>query len=998
LVEDYAFGSKDIEDVQTSDSAPGWDEAWLFWCMTGIGYDETLDENLGFFSSVFTNAQRGWAKAGAVGSSAGLSARIYNQDVVSTPIAWISLLQNSKRYKAIVEKYDNNGYQEEAEALNAAEQTEGEDEDEQEEVWIDNLKDVLEERRFQEQCYLIENFKAISTYNQCTSYWAPPHKKKKADANNSADKKRMDPRGNFGFMCVNPDPHEVIHRLTTARDLSPYSSLLPHQIARLEPRLRFFKLAYPTRSHHETGNPIEKEIIFSSHDQPSTIDSMLSNAIGRHDGVGIKRFSWTNLGSSDADVNIKCTLELFFRNLEDLDSVYQDGRPNPRSRYGTFMDLIIFGPAREKINKDPYRHGSLEWDPDAYELKVALGWTPPRDNEMVGPALQNLIKYSGTYLRLGLLAHRFNFKEDGSGTLVIEFQGWAETRENSVKADILTMTAPMLKRLKWLEKKKQSAFEKHAESQRALEEQKAQREADEGTRRRTTLDKTADAVDYMADWIQYQRYDIAGQSGYEAKTADVKAMQTQEKLEKMEKDIEDFNQQIQVAKYERMVSRITKSNRIFYIDIDRAEIGNIKKRQLSRKQIALSRSGDKKAKIKIPQSTFKVENIQTQTSDFLKKKGMDLLVSSTKKGDEEETFLSEEKLIDFSQEKDKDKLRLNFFFLGDLMWHAMDMAVMSIEPKTQNIRYLMGSLTFIDSKTKKQYAVNMADIPISLNLFMVWFMHRVVKPKKDSYMLKDFIRDVVNDLVLNALSSQCFAEYPTRPRFNMLRVSSPGYGKGKDRVSKTATGRINSALRGIKRPGAINLSSARTKKMFFYNYLFIHSVLPASRRGDPKEDAKNGIYHFYVGADRGLMQGITFDKVDQPGVREARTTMEGVGAIAAQLRHQYNVKITCVGNTIFRPGMYVYVNPRVSGGRANAKRSLTFKLGLGGYVFITKVENIIEAGKFVTILYGINDGMIPAGTKGVKKSLPNALACTSDNIKSVRELWIGSDKGVEPKK
>jgi hypothetical protein len=52
--------------------------------------------------------------------------------------------------------------------------------EEGEEVWLDNIKDVLAERRFQEQCYLIEHFKDICAFNSCVSYWSPFKKGKKA--------------------------------------------------------------------------------------------------------------------------------------------------------------------------------------------------------------------------------------------------------------------------------------------------------------------------------------------------------------------------------------------------------------------------------------------------------------------------------------------------------------------------------------------------------------------------------------------------------------------------------------------------------------------------------------------------------------------------------------------------------------------------------------------------------------------------------------------------
>jgi hypothetical protein len=779
-------------------------------------------------------------------------------------------------------------------------------------------------------------------------------------------------------------------------------------MARLEPRLRFYKLVY---KHEDDKNPEEKEIIFSSHNDSKTVEEMLSNKWARPDGVGIKRFTYTNLGSSDADVNIKCNLELYFRNLEDLDSVYN--ADFKRKKYASFMDLLIFGPARMKSNLNPYNHGALEWNPDYYELKVSLGWVAPSgaDEEMLGPGLKQLIQNTGVNLRLNLLQHAFNFKEDGSGTLNIEFLGWAETHEKSIKSDILTMTKPMLRRMKDLEKAKSRALRKVKEVKRDLDEAESRINQSD----RSFAAATVDNLELAKDWVDYKLHALGGDDSYVPETYKMRHQLAQDHLERQEKHLADFDQAMGVARYERLLTRITKTNRLFYIDVSRQHIGNLQNRQLSRKKMAMQRAfgymdikekkkqkmsyKDKTRAAAMTSNTFDPKTIRRQTSGYWEKVAKDSLGKSAKSNDE---YIEEDDLIDFSEPKGEDKLRVTFMFLGDLMWHAMDMALLSHDKKKANIRYLLGSMTIIDHATKQPYLVNIADIPISLNLFMVWFMHRVVKPKKDSYHLKDFIRDVVNDLILNALGSGCSTEYPQRPRFNLLRVEAAGYGVGgkKDRVSKTPTGRIKNIVSGIRQAPDIDLSSRRTSKLFFYNYIYIHSAMPGMMRGDPAKDAENGIYHFYVGSDRGLLRGITFDKVDQPGVREARTTMEGVGAVAAQLRHQYNVKITCVGNSLFKPGMYVFVNPRVSGGRANARRSLTFKLGLGGYVFITKVENIIEAGKFTTILYGINDGLLPPHSRSKEgqapstrtpKSLTTARAC-DDKVEHIRKLWIqGSD-------
>lgn len=82
--------------------------------------------------------------------------------------------------------------------------------------------------------------------------------------------------------------------------------------------------------------------------------------------------------------------------------------------------------------------------------------------------------------------------------------------------------------------------------------------------------------------------------------------------------------------------------------------------------------------------------------------------------------------------------------------------------------------------------------------------------------------------------------------------------------------------------------------------------------------------------------------------------------ISAQTREPYKVDIKTIGAPVFRPGQYVFVHPRVSGGNVAKLNSITMKVGLGGYVFLTQVNNIIEPGRYETTLTGINNGIFSA--------------------------------------
>ena len=63
----------------------------------------------------------------------------------------------------------------------------------------------------------------------------------------------------------------------------------------------------------------------------------------------------------------------------------------------------------------------------------------------------------------------------------------------------------------------------------------------------------------------------------------------------------------------------------------------------------------------------------------------------------------------------------------------------------------------------------------------------------------------------------------------------------------------------------------------------------------------------------------------------------------------YNATVKMVGNPLFKPGMYFYINPV---GLGFAKKSEAEKIGIGGYYSATKVSCDTDDGKFETTIEG----------------------------------------------
>ena len=142
---------------------------------------------------------------------------------------------------------------------------------------------------------------------------------------------------------------------------------------------------------------------------------------------------------------------------------------------------------------------------------------------------------------------------------------------------------------------------------------------------------------------------------------------------------------------------------------------------------------------------------------------------------------------------------------------------------------------------------------------------------------------------------------------------------------------------------SVKLKPERTAKpiqnMSHILYFYAKEKSPDYLTGNEKTDFDLGIYHVKVGADRGLLKSVNFSRVDFPGRREA--LMTGDAKLVHQdgyLREKYDAELTFVGNDLFFPGQFLYINPTMPG----APKAVTEIMGFGGYFFVQEAYHTIE--------------------------------------------------------
>ena len=151
-------------------------------------------------------------------------------------------------------------------------------------------------------------------------------------------------------------------------------------------------------------------------------------------------------------------------------------------------------------------------------------------------------------------------------------------------------------------------------------------------------------------------------------------------------------------------------------------------------------------------------------------------------------------------------------------------------------------------------------------------------------------------------------------------------------------------------------AESRVSKGFDYMMFSAYSAEDFSKfTGKLEDDQKLGIPHFHFGSDAGFLKSANFNKAPLEFERERRMTEEGSANMLNQLAGRYEMQLEMIGNNLFIPGMYVYFDPIAMGiGRPNERdgdlRSISNRMGLGGYHVVVEVSNVIEPGKFNTTI------------------------------------------------
>jgi hypothetical protein len=293
--------------------------------------------------------------------------------------------------------------------------------------------------------------------------------------------------------------------------------------------------------------------------------------------------------------------------------------------------------------------------------------------------------------------------------------------------------------------------------------------------------------------------------------------------------------------------------------------------------------------------------------------------------------------------------QFNFYFLGDLLYVMLDTLYESgnISPNLKT-KFIIPSIDFeAFFEGSENFTINIAQIPIADRFFEEWWTENVIKQDKRSFPIMFFLRKLLNDLVANALIDVCLnRDYQRSFNFQTTSINAAGDPLANIANRNSPVIELDTEIVPFSVPEGTKINDITDYIVVYPAY---STTLPIGS-GDYTEDLENAVYHFHLGQDRGIINEVKFSKVDMQYIREARYKREGIDGLL-QLGAVYTANLQMFGNTLFYPGMQIFINPFGIGGEEflpNKEGTIANQLGLGGYHLITKVNSSIASGMFKT--------------------------------------------------
>jgi len=838
------------------------------------------------------------------------------------------------------------------------------------------------------------------------------------------------------FRQIDGPSNQIINDLKGISGLEEFLCIRTAVLSLLQPKIRIYKITYPNNT---AG--VSNEIIFSDTfgtEVATSTQKYLEAEAHRPNwrSVGLRGFTLQHTGRSHGAVeqNIKCKLELYSKTLKDF--VAQ--APGANARY---VDLLLFPEAKinqdtEQYNPKHYEiKVALGYEPPPEQAIMGLNPTVAELN-----FLRNLDKWN-IVVALTLYKYDFNIKETGEVDINIEYFGRVDTVMGSKPAmgggSIIVGPQGNVQgspdRQEGLD---YSSFSRIKAQLGSLV--KFKQNPDLATK--SMDDVTTKLLKDTAFRKLYNRaYELQVSSDFTVSDVQdaIENLTGEDGVPVMAKALRDLSGSLKSTGYKLFMKQLIEGNgvkpktasaipgeapgsRIFAMSVSKEHMDKAlgivtakpqgspdaaKKKAmasatanaigLAAKSVRVGRPKDIAALLETPaaKEINSAENIASIEEESRSKDSK----AGSAEADEIKKYEDAVKASIITSKALGDSYEFYYIYLGDIIELALKnsgfygfLKEPSPPYRTKsyiadetgqdysmaNMRFLLGPLEYLDKKGKINN-INLAEFPISFDLFRNWFINKIVKEDNSNINVNSFLNKLINQLVLPALGGSCLRPAKVRnTRFQNIHMSLPGntidIGGNKFKSEALPIQRKikvdgaefqGSFVRNARLPKPLGLLA---KNSFDYKLIQVNSIKSImSRNGNCIEDMKDNIYHFNIGNDRGLLRKMDFAKIQIPGLAELRSlqNIESGNDQLSQLSFPYDCTLKLIGNTLFLPGMIFYANPSFLGlGRPEDTNSIAHQLNLGGYFLILETKLVIRPGLFETEVQGktIGHGKVKA--------------------------------------
>jgi len=726
--------------------------------------------------------------------------------------------------------------------------------------------------RFREQCFLIKNMHMLQ--------------------NNKEMKKERYSRYQ-DFTPMNGDPFRVIGAFGGLVDNDRLLQLTPEQLSVLVPMVKIFKVGRVAKA--PTGRevagysefvgweitdqgmkPIGREVGgYSVADEQEFEDRMFGeytfkdytdtsperivqmqlgsklpgmSGLGHGGVVGLKSFTYEYDGGNPeipkaGIAHVK--LDFFF---SDIRLLFERGRNGL-----SFIDLITYRPAHSS-KAASVKCGNKEiplsefYDDDHFSIKLVFGWETPGNLDSIPRAqfqdhrdmrhIKNAVKDSQSTLILNLMRHTFDYHDDGTMTLSVEYIGRKEATLRADNYDIFWQPSPM----KTLVQKMQSQLDKIEESEQILTEQvindpsdkqkineinqqlTSQREAKISAKNRLSVVQLKNRrhvykrlMSYMYERNMIMRFWVAPSD-----------------IVKYNQETDSWSSGVSVAQYaegiaatyltgeEQLVSDLEKENQEFVVHAPgyNSAPSELDLKRAARRTTPGTVSPDDPwsgADATVPSAPEETEHAMDDVlvnAEKVASAGKPINMTNAAKLAAEHHLqkLADVQALELAAAH-AENYSIKFFYFGDLLQAALDIVqgwdaqlgdyILDSDDaakKTQimqdmvaererireefDLNIVLGEIRWTDPKGKMKVA-NIADLPVAVNAFVAWFNKTVVGELKGSWNLRQFIKDVLAEFFPTILGEECTipeqesSGVNASPKVTMTTLTLPKCKKGK---------------------------------------------------------------------------------------------------------------------------------------------------------------------------------------------------------------------------